>query len=114
MVLATGYKGLGQLVETLFDKDVASRVGPVRGFGEGSQELRKGTHRAARLVVHRWRVFAIPGVLESPGAADQGGGARFDLRAACGMRVSRLPVCRTGAFRKNATHAIGLGSASAR
>src|SRR6185312_13204557 len=38
-VLATGYKGQEHLVRKLFGETVASRVGPIWGFGEG-QELR--------------------------------------------------------------------------
>ena len=48
MVLATGYKGQSHLVETLFGQDVASRVGPVWGFGEGTQELRNMWVRTAQ------------------------------------------------------------------
>ncbi len=39
IVLATGYKGWEVLVRQLFGEDVAGRVGPIWGFGEG-QELR--------------------------------------------------------------------------
>ena len=39
VVLATGWKGQEALVEKLFGDDVAKRVGPIWGFGEG-QELR--------------------------------------------------------------------------
>ncbi len=39
IVLATGYKGQEHLVEKLFGPDVATRVGPIWGFGDG-QELR--------------------------------------------------------------------------
>jgi putative flavoprotein involved in K+ transport len=39
VVLATGYKGQEHLVRRLFGEEVAARVGPVWGFGEG-QELR--------------------------------------------------------------------------
>jgi thioredoxin reductase len=39
VVLATGYKGQEQLVARLFGADVAERVGPIWGFGDG-QELR--------------------------------------------------------------------------
>jgi thioredoxin reductase len=39
VVLATGWKGQEHLVEKLFGSDVAARVGPIWGFGEG-QELR--------------------------------------------------------------------------
>jgi cation diffusion facilitator CzcD-associated flavoprotein CzcO len=39
IVLATGYKGQEALVRKLFGDDVAARVGPIWGFGEG-QELR--------------------------------------------------------------------------
>jgi len=39
VVLATGYKGQEQLVRELFGDAVATRVGPIWGFGE-SQELR--------------------------------------------------------------------------
>ena len=39
VVLATGYKGQEQLVRRLFGEDVAERVGPIWGFGDG-QELR--------------------------------------------------------------------------
>jgi hypothetical protein len=39
IVLATGYKGQEALVEKLFGRDVARRVGPIWGFGDG-QELR--------------------------------------------------------------------------
>ena len=39
VVLATGYKGLDHLVVRLFGEDVAARVGPIWGFGDG-MELR--------------------------------------------------------------------------
>ena len=39
IVLATGYKGQEALVDKLFGPEMAARVGPVWGFGEG-QELR--------------------------------------------------------------------------
>jgi hypothetical protein len=39
VVLATGYKGQEELVRKLFGSEVATRVGPIWGFGEG-QELR--------------------------------------------------------------------------
>jgi thioredoxin reductase len=39
VVLATGYKGQEYLVRKLFGDEVATRVGPIWGFGEG-QELR--------------------------------------------------------------------------
>jgi putative flavoprotein involved in K+ transport len=38
-VLATGYQGQEHLVRKLFGDDVADRVGPIWGFGDG-QELR--------------------------------------------------------------------------
>ena len=38
-MLATGYKGQEHLVRKLFGDEVAARVGPIWGFGEG-QELR--------------------------------------------------------------------------
>jgi hypothetical protein len=39
VVLATGYKGQEQLVAKLFGQQVADKVGPIWGFGDG-QELR--------------------------------------------------------------------------
>jgi len=39
VVLATGYKGQEELVRRLFGPEIAARVGPIWGFGEG-QELR--------------------------------------------------------------------------
>ena len=39
IVLATGYKGQEALVGKLFGDEVAARVGPIWGFGDG-QELR--------------------------------------------------------------------------
>ena len=39
IVLATGYQGQDTLVRKLFGDEVAARVGPIWGFGEG-QELR--------------------------------------------------------------------------
>ncbi|WP_204333451.1 hypothetical protein, partial [Proteus mirabilis] len=39
IVLATGYKGQEHLVRKLFGDDVATRIGPIWGYGE-KQELR--------------------------------------------------------------------------
>jgi hypothetical protein len=39
IVLATGYKPQEYLVRKLFGEEVAARIGPIWGFGEG-QELR--------------------------------------------------------------------------
>jgi cation diffusion facilitator CzcD-associated flavoprotein CzcO len=47
IVLATGYKGQEHLVSKLFGDDVAHRVGPIWGFGEG-QELRNMFTRTAQ------------------------------------------------------------------
>jgi thioredoxin reductase len=47
IVLATGYKGQEHLVRKLFGEDVATRVGPIWGFGEGD-ELRNMFVRTAQ------------------------------------------------------------------
>jgi cation diffusion facilitator CzcD-associated flavoprotein CzcO len=47
IVLATGYKGQEYLVRKLFGQQVAQRVGPIWGFGEG-QELRNMYTRTAQ------------------------------------------------------------------
>ena len=47
IVLATGYKGQEHLVRKLFGNDVADRVGPIWGFGDG-QELRNMFARTAQ------------------------------------------------------------------
>jgi cation diffusion facilitator CzcD-associated flavoprotein CzcO len=47
IVLATGYKGQEYLVSKLFGDDVADRVGPIWGFGDG-QELRNMFTRTAQ------------------------------------------------------------------
>jgi thioredoxin reductase len=47
IVLATGYKGQEDLVRKLFGDDVAERVGPIWGFGDG-QELRNMFTRTAQ------------------------------------------------------------------
>src|SRR5438874_7136550 len=47
IVLATGWKGQEALVEKLFGEEVAARVGPVWGFGDG-QELRNMFTRTAQ------------------------------------------------------------------
>jgi len=47
IVLATGYKGQEHLVRKLFGHDVAARVGPIWGFGDG-QELRNMFTRTAQ------------------------------------------------------------------
>ena len=47
IVLATGYKGQEHLVRKLFGDDVATRVGPIWGFGNG-QELRNMFTRTAQ------------------------------------------------------------------
>ncbi len=47
IVLATGYKGQEHLVRKLFGDEVAARVGPIWGFGDG-QELRNMFARTAQ------------------------------------------------------------------
>jgi hypothetical protein len=47
IVLATGYKGQEHLVRKLFGDDVAGRVGPIWGFGDG-EELRNMFTRTAQ------------------------------------------------------------------
>jgi Pyridine nucleotide-disulphide oxidoreductase len=47
IVLATGYKGQEHLVRKLFGDDVADRVGPIWGFGDG-EELRNMFTRTAQ------------------------------------------------------------------
>ena len=46
-MLATAYKGQEHLVGKLFGDDVADRVGPIWGFGDG-QELRNMFTRTAQ------------------------------------------------------------------
>jgi thioredoxin reductase len=47
IVLATGYKGQEHLVRKLFGGDIAARVGPIWGFGDG-EELRNMFTRTAQ------------------------------------------------------------------
>jgi hypothetical protein len=47
IVLATGYRGWEHLVRQLFGDEVAKRVGPIWGFGDG-QELRNMYTRTAQ------------------------------------------------------------------
>jgi thioredoxin reductase len=47
VVLATGWKGQEHLVRKLFGEEIAARVGPIWGFGEG-QELRNMFARTAQ------------------------------------------------------------------
>ena len=60
IVLATGYKGQGHLVEALFGQDVAQRVGPVWGFDAQTQEMR-----------NMWVRTAQPGLWFTAGAFSQ-------------------------------------------
>ena len=60
IVLATGYKGQGHLVESLFGQDVAQRVGPVWGFDAHTQEMR-----------NMWTRTAQPGLWFTAGAFSQ-------------------------------------------
>ena len=60
IVLATGYKGQGHLVEALFGQDVAQRVGPVWGFDAQTQEMR-----------NMWMRTAQPGLWFTAGAFSQ-------------------------------------------
>ena len=78
------------LVRKLFGDEVAGRVGPIWGFGEG-QELRNMYTRtaAARPLVHRRQPRAMPHQFEISGAADQGDRARL---AAAGRTPSASPL----------------------
>jgi putative flavoprotein involved in K+ transport len=40
VVLATGFKGHGHIVDTLFGPEVATKVGPIWGVDSQTQELR--------------------------------------------------------------------------
>lgn len=60
LVLATGYKGLDHLLEKLFGREVAARVGRVWGFDEATQELR-----------NMWTRTAQPGLWFTGGAFSQ-------------------------------------------
>ena len=60
IVLATGYKGPGHLVESLFGQDLAQRVGPVWGFDAHTQEMR-----------NMWTRTAQPGLWFTAGAFSQ-------------------------------------------
>ena len=73
IVLATGYKGQEHLVRKLFGDDVAARVGPIWGFGDGpgvAQHVH--AHRAAGPLVHRRQFRPMPHLLEVSRPADQG------------------------------------------
>jgi len=48
VVLATGYKGPGHVVRTLFGGEVAERVGPIWGFDADTQEMRNMWSRTAQ------------------------------------------------------------------
>ncbi len=60
LVLATGYKGQDYLVDSLFGKDVAKRVGPIWGFDDRTQELR-----------NMWTRTGQPGLWFTAGAFSQ-------------------------------------------
>ncbi|MSP96870.1 MAG: NAD(P)/FAD-dependent oxidoreductase [Betaproteobacteria bacterium] len=60
IVLATGFKGQDHLVDSLFGKDVAKRVGPVWGFDDRTQELR-----------NMWTQTGQPGLWFTAGAFSQ-------------------------------------------
>lgn len=60
VVLATGYKGQDHLVGTLFEPEVAARVGPVWGFDPETQELR-----------NMWTPTGQPGLWFTAGAFSQ-------------------------------------------
>src|SRR5262249_41996845 len=72
IVLATGYKGQEHLVGKLFGNDVATRVGPIWGFGDGD-ELRNMYTRTAQpgSLVYRGKLCPMPDILEVPCLADQ-------------------------------------------
>jgi hypothetical protein len=59
-VLATGYKGLDHLLEKLFGREVAARVGRVWGFDDPTQELR-----------NMWGRTGQPGLWFTAGAFSQ-------------------------------------------
>ena len=59
-MLATGYKGLDHLLEKLFGRDVAARVGRVWGFDDATQELR-----------NMWRRTGQPGLWFTGGSLAQ-------------------------------------------
>ena len=73
VVLATGYKGLDHIVGSLFGGEVAARVGPIWSFNPATQELRNMWTRtkAARPVVHRRIVLAMPNLFALHRAADR-------------------------------------------
>ena len=77
IVLATGYKGQEHLVSKLFSNDVATRVGPIWGFGDGD-ELRKYVYAngSAGSLVYRGKLCPVPDILEVPCVADQSLGDR--------------------------------------
>jgi hypothetical protein len=58
--LATGYKGQGHIVSSLFGAEVAERVGPIWGFHPDSQELR-----------NMWTRTGQPGLWFTGGAFSQ-------------------------------------------
>ena len=60
VVLATGYKGLDHVVNSLFGKDVAERVGPIWGFDAATSELR-----------NMWSRTGQPGLWFTGGAFSQ-------------------------------------------
>ena len=71
IILATGYKPQEVLVKKIFGDDVATRVGPIWGFGEGLRTskyvLPNGT---ARPVVYCWQLCPMPDQLKVPGLAN--------------------------------------------
>ena len=77
IVLATGYKGQEHLVGKLFGTDVATRVGPIWGFGDGD-ELRNMFTRTAQpgLWFIAGKLCPVPDILEVPCVADQSLGDR--------------------------------------
>ncbi len=99
IVLATGYKGQEHLVSKLFGDDVAARVGPIWGFGDG-QELRNMFTRtgAAGPLVHRRQLRPMPHLLEVSRPADQGLRGRS---AALRHRTSASDHKQTSARRLN-------------
>ena len=89
VVLATGYKGQEELVRRLFGPEIAARVGPIWGFGEG-QELRNMFTRTPQPgpVVHRRQLRAVPDLFQVSSSADPGARARSHLSRSSGGAIS--------------------------
>jgi hypothetical protein len=123
IILATGYKGQEHLVRKLFGDEVAARIGPIWGFGDGAATRKYGNGvldlgvimQVDRAQLHAGRCNSLNGSKLTNSSSDAGiPQHRRPSHAWRDLRQQFEPFCTNGVLKQRKTGSIAAGPRHAR